>query len=145
MEAVKGWLDLLMAKHLTDKDIARVVELLDGWKSELTWKHLCKACKVALGSEPARQTLDRSARIREAFRLTKGRIKEGQSNVGSSTPSMRVAVERIARLTAENERLKLENDRLLEQFVVWQYNAYARGLRDVDINRPLPKIDRRQS
>jgi hypothetical protein len=57
-------------------------------------------------------------------------------------PSMRVAVERIARLTVENERLKKENSALLEQFVVWQYNAHVRGLNDIDLNQPLLEVDR---
>jgi len=41
---------------------------------------------------------------------------------------MRVAAERIARLERENDRLKRENNELLEQYVVWQYNAHINGL-----------------
>ncbi len=26
-----------MAKHLTDRDVERVVEILDGWRDKLTW------------------------------------------------------------------------------------------------------------
>jgi hypothetical protein len=55
---------------------------------------------------------------------------------------MRVAMQRIARLTVENDRLQRENARLLEQFVVWQYNASIRRLSDVDLSRALSAIDR---
>lgn len=58
-----------------------------------------------------------------AYDACKTRLKE---NVPAcAPPSMRVAIERINRLEQENERLKRENAGLLQQFVVWQYNAYA--------------------
>lgn len=55
---------------------------------------------------------------------------------------MRVAIERIARLERENERLKRENMELLQQYVVWQYNASIHGLNDRELNKALPGIDR---
>lgn len=58
---------------------------------------------------------------------------------------MSVAIERITRLTIENERLRRENSNLLEQFVVWPYNAHVRGLTDTDLSRALPSIDRRKT
>jgi hypothetical protein len=48
-------------------------------------------------------------------------------------------------LEAENQRLQTENDRLLEQFARWAFNAYVRGLGEAELNRPLPEIDRRQT
>ncbi len=52
-----------------------------------------------------------------------------------------MAMQRIARLEAENERLKHENNSLLEQFVVWQYNAHIHGMKDSELNRAQPAID----
>jgi hypothetical protein len=130
-----------VAKHLSDRDIERVVGLLDGWQDKLSWEALSSACLPVIGTVPARQTLHRFERIREAFKATKERLKNGPAEI-NAPPSMRVAMQRIARLTIENERLNQENSRLLEQFVVWQYNAYIRGLSDIDLNRALPAIDR---
>ena len=135
---------LLVAKHLSDKEIERVVGLLDGWQDKLTWQLLSGACKRAIGRVPARQSLARSIRISEAFKLAKSRANRGASEQ-KAPPSMRIAIERIARLTKENERLSRENSLLLEQFVVWQYNAHVRGLSDRDLNKPLPKVDLRKS
>lgn len=130
-----------MAKHLTDADVERIVDLLDGWRDRLTWKALSVACRPVIGTAPSRQTLFRFVRITDAFKSTKLRLKSAETE--TSVPhSMRVAGERIARLSEENERLKRENSRLLQQFVVWQYNAHVKGLSDVDLNRPLPSIDR---
>ena len=132
-----------MAKHLSDGDVERVVEILDGWRGKLTWDALCTACARHIGSIPARQTLDRFVRIRDAYKSTKIRLREQANEVERNvSSSIRVANERLQRLTMENERLKRENSRLLEQFVVWQYNAHARGLTDVELNRPLPPLDR---
>lgn len=132
-----------MAKHLTDKDIERVVEILDGWHDKLTWEALCDACAPVIGTKPARQTLLKFSRITIAYNTCKTRLKE--STPPNTPSSMRVAVERINRLEQENERLKWENAGLLQQFVVWQYNAYAHGLNDHLLNRPLPSIDRGQT
>lgn len=130
-----------MARHLRDRDIETVVGLLDGWQGKLTWAQLCDACKPVLGIRPSRQTLYRYARVKAAYSLTKERLKEADESL-ALPPTIKAAAERLTRLEAENERLKQENENLLEQFVRWQYNAYARGLSDRDLNAPLPMIDR---
>lgn len=133
-----------MARHLRDRDIEGVVKLLDGWRGKLTWDQLCDACEPILGSRPSRQTLYRYVRIKDAYSLTRRRLKEDGESL-SLPPTIKAAAERLARLNAENERLRHENECLLEQFVRWQYNAYAKGLSDRDLNRPLPAIDRGNS
>lgn len=133
-----------MAKHLTDRDIQRVVELLDGWRGKLTWEILASACKPIIGTAPARQTLYRCTRIAQAYEQAKARTKEVRGP-SKSLPTVQTALDRIARLTAENERLQMENSRLLEQFVVWQYNAHVRGLTAAQLNAPLPALDRGQT
>jgi len=130
-----------MARHLTDRDIEAVVGLLDGWKDKLTWDRLCDACEAILGIRPSRQTLYRHVRIKDAYSLTKERLKGAEESL-SLPPTMKAAAERLARLEAENERLRQENANLLEQFVRWQYNAYAKGLSDRDLNGSLPSVDR---
>lgn len=133
-----------MAKHITDNDVERIVEILDGWCEKLTWEALCDACAHVIGTKPARQTLLKFSRITMAYEACKTRLKEGAPPV-HTPPSMRVAVERINRLERENERLKHENAGLLQQFVVWQYNAYAHGLDSHKLNKALPGIDRGQT
>ena len=129
-----------MAKHLSDRDIERIVGLLDGWQDKLSWAILSKACLRVIGTTPAQQTLYRFQRIQEAFKGTKERLKLAPTEV-KTPPSMRVAMQRIARLKIENDRLTRENNCLLEQLVVWQYNAAIRGLSRGDLNRALPGID----
>ena len=133
-----------MAKHLTDRDIERVVGILDGWRDKLTWDALCEACAPVIGTKPARQTLAKFVRIENAFEACKSRLKNEVQEV-RLPPSMRMAAERITRLERENERLKRENSELLQQFVVWQYNAHICGLSDRDLNKALPGIDRGQT
>jgi hypothetical protein len=57
-----------MAKHLRGRDVDRIVGLLDGWNGRLTWELLSKGCPQILGNIPARQTLHRFERVREASR-----------------------------------------------------------------------------
>jgi hypothetical protein len=130
-----------MGKHLSDYDVQQIVRLLDGWSRKLTWEALCVACKPVIGGIPARQTLSRLVRVKDAFDITKERLKTSPIEFTAAS-SMHIAMQRIARLTVENERLQRENSRLLEQFVVWQYNAHTRGIHDRELNRALPTIDR---
>ena len=133
-----------MAKHLSDRDVERVVEILDGWRDKLTWEALCEAFAPVIGTKPVRQTLAKFVRIEHAFEACKMRLKN-ETPEEKSPPSMRIAVERITRLENENSRLKRENRELLQQFVVWQYNAHIHGLSDVELNRAMPGIDRGQT
>lgn len=133
-----------MAKHLTDKDIDQIISILDGWRDKLSWEALCDACLPIIGTKPARQTLIKFVRITSAFSACKKRQKEDAPEL-RAPPSMRAAIERIARLERENERLKRENSELLQQYVVWQYNAHIHGLSDRDLNKALPGIDRGQT
>ncbi len=129
-----------MAKHITDKDIEKIVGIIDGWTDKLTWEALCDACLLAIGAKPTRQTLMKFVRIKQAFEACKKRIKEDVPM--PVPPTIKVAAERIARIEQENERLKRENSELLKQFVVWQYNAHTHGLDWHKLNKMLPAIDR---
>jgi hypothetical protein len=133
-----------MGKHLTDHDIEYIVGLLDGWSNKLTWETLCDACVPVIGAKPARQTLASIVRIESAYAACKKRLKENNNEV-RLPPSRQMVAERINRLERENERLKRENIELLQQFVVWQYNAHCKGLSNIDLNKPLPGIDRGQT
>lgn len=133
-----------MSRHLNEADIERIVELLDGWKGKLTWEILLDACEPVIHTRPTRQTLAKFHRIASAFKAAKERGTQEAESL-SIPPSLKIAAERIQRLTRENERLKRENSELLEQFVVWQYNAHAKGLSEYDLNQGLPGIDRGQT
>jgi hypothetical protein len=56
-----------------------------------------------------------------------------------------MAGDRIAGLQSEIESLKRKNSGLLEQFVIWQYNAYKYGMKEHQLNEPLPRIDRERT
>lgn len=133
-----------MSRHLNEHDIERIVALLDGWQGKLTWELLCDACESVIHTRPTRQTLAKFKRVAGAYKAVKQRGRE-EVEALSIPPSLNIAAQRIERLTRENERLQRENNELLEQFVVWQYNAHAKGLTEHDLNQALPGIDRGQT
>lgn len=135
-----------MAQHLTDKDIENIVELLDYWPldEKLTWELLCKAIEVQLEFVPAptRQTLQKYVRIKNAYDQCKKPSKAAniKSNQTQKLPaSLKIAQTKIEALEAKNARLEKENAMLLEQFVVWQYNAHKYGLSITKLNEPMSK------
>lgn len=133
-----------MAKHINDNEIAKIVGLLVGWKGRLTWELLTNACKSEIGRSPARQTLDSTPRISLAFKTAKARLKEAETKVTpSSNPEIGALLQRISRLESELAQSKAENRELLEQFVTWQYNAFAAGISPERLNRARPAVDLR--
>ena len=134
-----------MAKHLTDRDVRAIVTLIDDWDgSKLTWPEICEAVEPLVGKKPTRQSLSSHEAISSAYRA----VKKGLRDSGPKTPrpsSLKMASARIARLERENEQLKEENRVFKQRFVMWQYNAYKHGLKEHQLNTPLPKIDRERS
>lgn len=131
-------------RHLTGKDVERIVDLLDGWEGNLTWEALCNACPGAIGFKPTRQTLSRFENIARAYKLAKERARDTVRTL-KAPPTLSAAAQRIERLAREVERLEKENAALLERFVTWQYNAYTHGLTQEQLNKKLFKVDRDQT
>jgi len=128
-----------LAKHLTDKDIQNIASLLDGWDSDskLTWDNLCELALKRYKITSTRQTIQKPERIKIAFKDRKKALKSGKDKP-KIPPSLSIAARRIEKLEHENARLQKEQDALLAQFVVWQYNAYANGMTVEEINRAIP-------
>lgn len=133
-----------MAKHLTEKDIGIIINQIDSIRDKLTWDDLCDAAEPLIGTRPTRQTLNAHERIKTAFTLKKEQLKAG-FQTSKRPPSLAIAEQRIRRLESENERLKRENEQMLQRFVTWQYNAYKHGMTPANLDAALPVIDRGSS
>lgn len=134
-----------MAKHLTQTDVEAIISIIYAWKDEkLTWEGICEASEPIIGKNPTRQSLNANKLIKEAYSSKKSTIK--MSGIVVSKPSnLNMASDRIGRLQSEIENLKRKNSALLEQFVIWQYNAYKYGMNEYQLNEPLPRIDRERT
>lgn len=134
-----------MAKHLKQADVEAIVDIIRGWPTEkLTWEGICEAAAKVIGKTPTRQTLNAHAAIKDAYAAKKSGLKVHGPRTAMPS-SLAVAAQRIARLQTENDELRMKNDALLEQFVKWQYNAYKYGVKDHQLNEPLPRIDRERT
>jgi hypothetical protein len=135
------------AKNLSDEDVAKIVEVLDGWTGKLSWELLINAIEKRMFARYTRQALHKHARIKDAFAHSKAKLagEGGRPRKTASSPEHQLALDRIERLTNENARLEAENTRLLEQFVRWAYNAHLRKLDETFLNQPLPAVDRQQT
>ena len=135
------------SKNLSDSDIERIVEIVDGWdKEDITWNSLIEEIARRMFRRYVKQTLYKKERIRHALNLARERL--GIHEKTSQRPisrEMKIVLDQNVRLKAENERIKAENNKLLEQTVVWLKNAYDRGLTVEILNRPLPTANRGQT
>ncbi|MNV77365.1 hypothetical protein D3C71_1707770 [compost metagenome] len=134
------------SKNLDDQLILQIVEILDGWSDDLTWEGLVEVVDRRIGQRYTRQALHKHERIKQAFTLRKVALGSERGKVRKVTdPVLQLTLDRLARIEAENERLKRENANLLEQFVRWTYNAGLKGLTLDLLNQPLPAIHRGQT
>ncbi|ELH9566759.1 hypothetical protein ABPD30_003646 [Vibrio parahaemolyticus] len=133
-----------MAKHLTDSDISNVCELLDDWPmdSKLTWDRLVEAVAQDYKLSTTRQTLQKQVRIKRAFTevktLVSGNSPKAVAARNRPLPSsLKAAADQIERRDRTIARLEAENNRLLEQFHTWLYNATQHGITIEQLNEPL--------
>ncbi len=138
------------AKNLCDADIEAIVGILDGWDGKLTWDLLIEGIESRMRVQYTRQALSQHQRVKLAFQLAKERLggvprTKERSRTRLNEADAQALIERYKRLEAENARLKFENERLLEQFVTWAYNASTRGLDMGFLCQPLPAVERDQT
>lgn len=131
-------------RHLTAHDIQVLVDIIDGWEGRLTWDGLCDRAGEVFGFRPTRQSLNAHLAVKSAFSAKKSYVKTGPTP--SRRPSsLSYAEQKIRKLESEIERHKYENERLIEQFVRWQYNALKRGITKAMLDEHLLVINRHSS
>lgn len=134
------------ARNLDDDSIEKIVHILDGWNGKLTWDLLIIQIEKVIHNKYTRQALDKHGRIKDAYNLRKVALgRPDRKVIENKSPEMQTAMQRISRLEAENERLKIENNTLLNQFIRWAHNAHSRGLDQAFLNNPLPSNSRKRS
>jgi len=134
-----------LAKHLNKRDIQSIVHLIRGWQEyKLTWPAICEAAEPLIGKLPTRQSLNAHEAILEAYKAKKDALK-GKGPKRPRPASLQAAASRIGNLEAELEELKEQVRHYKQQFTIWQYNAYKHGVKESQLNQPLPKIDRERS
>lgn len=135
------------SKNLGSVEIDCIVGVLDGWKGPLSWGLLIEAIELRTCSRYTRQALSGHERISKAFRHRKQVLSEVPVEKCGKllSPELQALQERLARRENEISRLQSENQRLIEQFVIWLYNAHLHGLTPIDLNRPLPPTNRGQT
>lgn len=132
---------IVSAPRLNARSIERAVRVLDTWTGKLTWDRYLDELARVLGHRYTKVSMLNRPRIAEAWKLAKLRLPSVKIRVEDT--ALAKANDRIDALVNENERITLENDRLKEQFLRWQYNAYQlKALTIEQLDRPLPPVDR---
>jgi hypothetical protein len=134
-----------LAKHLTKADVEAIINIIQGWSDEkLTWDGICQSASEVVGKKPTRQSLNANELIKDAYEVKKSVLKINGPRIATPS-SLKVAASRIAKQQSEIDSLKAKNSALLEKFVKWQYNAYKYGMKENQLNEPLPRIDRERT
>ena len=135
-------------KIITEKTIPLALHELDKWSGKLTWNtYAAQLAKVIGVDKISRYTLLSYPVIVEAFNDKKDILKVTKSDKELDV-TLDFALNQIEMLESKVERLEKQNNRLLEQFIRWQHNAYMIGV-DMDrlnknLDKPLPEVNRRK-
>lgn len=134
------------ARNLDDDAIEKIVQVLDGWTGKLSWELFIVKIEKVTHNLYTRQALDKHGRIKDAFATRKAVLSgRDRKQFENKSAEMQLALQRIARLDAENQRLRNENNTLLNQFIRWAYNAHGRGLDQAFLDTPIPLVSRERS
>lgn len=135
-------------KIITEKTLPLALHELDKWSGKLTWNSFSEQLAKVLGEEKiSRHTLLSYPALVEAFNDRKDKLKESVKDEEKDI-TLDFAKQQIATLEAKVERLEKQNEKLLEQFVRWQHNAYMMPNVDMkllnkQLDKPLPEVNRR--
>lgn len=128
------------SKRLTDDDVKLITSDLENWpKPKITWSAV--VVRVAALLKPrrfSRQALEANPDIHGAYLGVKKRLRDGLPSA-----KRKPLAERLAELQEENRTLRAANDALNEKFVTWLFNAEDNGIREHQLNEPLPDARRR--
>lgn len=135
-------------KIITEKTLPLALHELDKWTGKLTWNSYAEQLAKVLGeTKISRHTLLSYPALVEAFNDRKKALSESIKNKIQDI-TLEFAKQQIEMLEAKVQRLEKQNDKLLEQFVRWQHNAYMMPGVDMhalnsNLDKPLPKVNRR--
>lgn len=133
-----------MAKnpHIRPEHVSSICSLIHGWEAPtIDWESVCDAAQVVLGYRPSRTGLSAKDPIKVAFQARKLGLKIKAPEDIPKPNSLVQAAHVIAARDAEIAALRLTNDRLLERFARWQYNAELRRVTIEMLDAPLPVPD----
>lgn len=125
-----------MAKHLTEALKQQIIYAIINWKdpenneSKITWPIVEKLAKVITREHRTRQALERHPEIKKAYKdRTSGVLPKSKKD------------QRIERLVEGKAALQKENQKLIERFLRWSYNARTATRAPLSVNdldKPLP-------
>jgi len=136
-------------KIITKRTLPIALNELDKWKGKLTMKKYTDHLARVLGVEKiSRHTIASYPSLQQAFTDRKLSIKESNSE-RSEDITLELAKSQIETLKAKVARLEIQNERLYEQFVRWQHNAYMMQGIDMkklnqNLDKPLIEVKRRR-
>ncbi|MFD0966862.1 hypothetical protein ACFQ02_08455 [Seminibacterium arietis] len=128
---------------ITEENLEEILLLINTWDSKLTWDLLChKVAELLNVRSIERQSLANYPDIQKAFSKRKQKMKEQEAAIPEKNVTIDYLQKQVNNLKAQVQRLEEINDRYKKTFVIWQYNAYMKGMTENDLNKPLVAVNR---
>ena len=128
---------------ITEENLEEILLLINTWDSKLTWDLLChKVAELLNVRSIERQSLANYPDIQKAFSKRKQKKKEQEAAIPEKNVTIDYLKKQVNNLKAQVQRLEEINDRYKKTFIIWQYNAYMKGMTENDLNKPLVAVNR---
>ena len=128
---------------ITEENLEEILLLINTWDSKLTWDLLChKVAELLNVRSIERQSLANYPDIQKAFSKRKQKIKEQEAAIPEKNVTIDYLKKQVNNLKAQVQRLEEINDRYKKTFIIWQYNAYMKGMTENDLNKLLVAVNR---
>lgn len=135
-------------RNLKRSDLEWFVAEIVAWPSKpdlpLTWENLIAKGAAIRKWEWGRTTLASHKEIADAFAKRAEELRIGRKRVPRSGQATE-ALKTIARLEANLQQLRVENERYLNRIRLWQKNAHGRGVMLEALDEGWDEVDRGQS
>lgn len=133
----------MRGKKLTPERVKEIVRIIENLTGEISWQKVIETVERTLLIRYTRQALAGHNAIQKAFAAA--RLKWAGERAENPASHRAGNDARVERYKADVGRLLKENDRLINQHVIWLYNANLHGLSEEQLNMPIPPVNRGQT
>lgn len=114
----------------------KIIACIKSIKGKITWNIVINLVEAQSSERYTEQGLRKRSDIAEAYRLQK-KIILREKGVQREAFDIETLSRRLVELEEENKQLKETNNRLINKFTMWAYNAKKKGLSEDVLNQPI--------
>ena len=124
------------SSNITPEIAKLIVQLIASFSEQISWGLVIAKIEKEIGQRYTEQGLRKHELIAQSYRVRKVLLAK-QKELGGNKQYRIATAKQLLELEAENEVLRGQNNRLIEQFVLWAHNAAANNVTEDQLNETM--------